>query len=174
MTTRSKVRFALLIAATLVLGCSTRKAPEHREYSLGANGILAVAYDSEHRVRELRQLGPDGSPKLRVVLVYGNRDLQRFSVYDPKHQKVWESVFGAEGDGSSGRDSEVASPGWEIHYETAWSGVRGDIHDTRSWFCGEQLLYRIRRTWPDDRSRVYYEISGPTGLLLFTNTYVER
>ena len=175
MTTRYKTRvLTVLVACALMAGCSLRKAPENREYSLGTNGTLVVAFDSQRRVRELRQFNRDGSPKLRAMLVYGTRDMQQFVVFDAKNREVAKTAFSAGSQSSTGRGSEIPSPGWDIRVESSWNGMPGDIHDTVSWFCTDQLLYRVRRTWPDDRSRVHYEITGPSGIILFTNSYIER
>ena len=164
---------AFLIACTFA-GCSQPKAEVRREFSLGTNGTLIATIDSHRRVRELRQFNPDQSLKLKVSLIYAERDIQQLLVFDPQGRKVWQSIFTSNTDSGSRRSSDVLSPGWDIRMQGDWSGRFGDIHDTRSWFCGDDLLYRVHRTWPDDRSRVLYEVSGPSGVLLFTNTYKEK
>ncbi len=164
---------ALLIVCAVV-GCSQPETEVRREFSLGTNGTLLATFDSQRRVRELRQFKPDQSLKLKISLIYGERDIQQLSVYDPQDRKVWESTFTSNSDSGSGRSSDVPSPGWEIRMQSDWSGMPGDIHDTRSWFCGDDLLYRVHRTWPDDRSRVFYSVTGPSGVILFTNTYTEK
>jgi hypothetical protein len=164
---------ALIIFGALAGGCSLQKTVR-REFSLGTNGTLIATFDPQRRVRALRQLNPDHSLKLRVDIVYGKRDIQRLLVFDSRGRQVWESVFTSNSVSSSGRGSGVPPRGWEIREESNWSGMPGDVHDTHSWFCGDELLYRVHRTWPDDRSRVYYEASGPSGVILFTNTYTEK
>ena len=155
-------------------GCSLRDVQEHREFSLGTNGTIVAVLDAQRRVRELRHYKPDQSLKLRVRNTYGKRDMERLVVFDPQGHKVWESRFTSSSEISSGRGSEAPSPGWDIREDSDYSGAPGDVHDRRSWYCGDDLLFRVRRTWPDDRSRVYYEVTGPSGVLLFTNTYAEK
>ena len=164
---------ALLIATTIA-GCSHYKIEARREFSLGTNGTLLATFDSQRRVRELRQFNPDQSLKLEVRIIYAKRDMRQLLVFDPQGHKVSASIFTSYSDSFSGPSSGVPSPGWEIRVKNDWSGMPGDIHDTHSWFCGESLLYRVHRTWPDDRSHVFYEVTGPSGVVLFTNTYVAK
>jgi len=165
---------ALLMVVSTIAGCSQLKTETRREFSLGTNGTLLATFDSQRRVRDLRQFNPDQSLKLKVSMIYAKRDIQHLLVFDPQGRKVWESTFTSNSDSGSGRSSDVPSPGWEIRMQSDWSGMPGDIHDIQSWFCGDGLLYRVHRTWPDDRSRVFYEITGPSGVILFTNTYIEK
>jgi hypothetical protein len=163
-----------LIILSLTAGCSLKETQVRREFSLGTNGSLVARFDTQRRVREFRQYRPDQSLKLRVDILYGKRDMQRLLVFDHRGHRVWKSDFTSDTESSTGRGSEVPSPGWEIRTESNWGGAPGDIHDTRSWFCGNDLLYRVHRTWPDDRSRVHYEVVGPSGVILFTNSYSEK
>ncbi len=153
-------------------GCSPQETLVRRKISLGTNGSIVVTSDSHQRVRELRQFKADRSLKLKVKITYAQRDIERLLVFDPHGQEVWHSVFASNSETSGGH--KVDSLGWEVREEGEWSGQRGEIHDSKSWFCGDELLYRVHRTWPDDRSRVHYEVSGPSGVLLFTNTYAEK
>jgi hypothetical protein len=163
--------YLLLSAAT---GCSLREVQEHQEFSLGTNGTIIAVLDGQRRVRELRHYKPDQSLKLRVGITYRKRDMERLVVFDPRGHHMWESRFTSSSEASSGPGSEVPSPGWGIRETSDYSGAPGDVHDRRSWYCGDDLLFRVHRTWPDDRSRVYYEVTGPSGVLLFTNTYTEK
>jgi len=170
-----RVVFVLaLLTVCTIAGCSRSKLEPRQEFSLGTNGALLVSFDSQRRVRELRHFKPDQSLKLKLSLIYAERDIQQLLVFDPQDRKVWESTFTSNSNSGSGRSSDVPSPGWEIRMQRDWSGMPGDIHDTRSWFCGDDLLYRVHRTWPDDRSRVLYEVTGPSGVILFTNTYMKK
>jgi hypothetical protein len=167
-----------LIGVGLIVGCSSLKIGRSQEYSAGSKGTFTATFDAKHRVHELRQFNADHSLKLKVGLEYGRRDLKRLTVFDSNDHKISRSVFASTSIIFSGRDSEIPSPGWEIRSDSSSSGMPGDIHDTISWYCigdgGEDLLYRVKRTWPDDRTRVYYEVAGPFGVILFTNTYTER
>jgi hypothetical protein len=173
ITSTSGLVLAFLMACTIA-GCFKPKMKVERKFSLGTNGTLLAAVDSQGRVQELRQFNPDQSLKLKVGLMYAERDIQQLLVFDSQGRKVWESNFTSGSISGSGRNSDLPSPGWEIRMQSDWSGRPGDIHDTVSWFCEDDLLYRVHRTWPDDRSRVRYEITGPSGVILFTNTYKER
>jgi hypothetical protein len=172
-------QYLLTLVLTLIIvgfcaSCSRPKAEAHRTYSVGTSGTVIVTCDGQQRVLEVRQFNPDQSLKLSITIIYAKRDIERLSVFDSKGRQVWRSVFTSSGASGRGRDSEVPSPGWDIRTEGNYSGVPGDIHNTTSWFCGDDLLYRLKRTWPDDRSRVYYEVAGPSGVILFTNSYSER
>ena len=164
----------LAIVAGLLAGCMHHKTASAQKFSLGTNGSLLVSFDEQRRVQEFKQFYADGTLKLRVSIAYAERDAQRFTVFDSSDRKVWETTFTSFTESGSGRGSDVPDPGWEIRYRNDWSGMLGNVHDTRAWHCGADLLYRVHRSWPDDRSYVRYEVSGPTGIILFTNTYVER
>jgi hypothetical protein len=163
-----------LILGGLAAGCSTRNSEAHKSISLATGGTLEATFDRQRRVQSFRQFNPDQSLKLSVAIVYIRRDIERLQVFDSKGREVCRSVFTSNSESSTGRGSDETSPGWDIRTEGNWSGMPGDIHDTISWFCGDDLLYRLKRTWPDDRSRVYYEVAGPSGVILFTNTYFVR
>jgi hypothetical protein len=175
MRTKSLIEFALTMALCgLLTDCSTQNLAKHKTYSLDKGGILEATFDKQRRVQEFRQFNADHSLKLSVTIVYARRDIKRLSVFDSKGRQVWVSVFTSNSESSTGRGSGEPSPGWDIREGGNWSGMPGNIYDTKSWYCDDDLLYRLKRTWPDDRSRIYYEVMGPSGVMLFTNTYVER
>lgn len=82
-----------------------------------------------------------------------------------------ETVFAPGKISSTGRNSETASPGREIMFRSDESGLPGDIWRDTSWRYDEGILYRVYQVWSDDRSRVDYQVTGPSGIILFTNTY---
>jgi len=161
-----------VILLSAAVGCSP-KVQSRRELSLGTNGTLVAAFDSQGRVHGLRHYNPDRSLKLSVDITYGKRDMQRLTVFEPRGHQVWETRYTSSSEIHGGRGSDVPSPGWEIRAESHSSGTPGDIHDTRSWYCGDDLLFRVHRTWPDDKGRVHYVVTGPSGVILFTNTYAK-
>ena len=163
-----------LVFGGLVESCSTQKVAAHRSYMLGTNGTVEATFDEQRRVRELQQFNADHSLKLRVAIVYAKRDIKRLTVFDSKGWQVCATAFTSNTESNTGRGSDEPSPGWDIRTDSNWSGMPGDIHDTITWYCGDDLLYRLKRTWPDDRSHVYYEVTGPSGVILFTNTYLEK
>ena len=174
MRTKSLIEFALTLALCgLLTDCSTQNLAKHKTYSLDKGGILETTFDKQRRVKEFRQFNEDQSLKLSVTIVYARRDIKQLSVFDSRGHQVWTSVFSSNSESTSGRSSDGPS-GWEVREDRNSSGMPGDVHDTISWFCGDDLLYRLKRTWPDDRSRVYYEVAGPSGVILFTNTYFGR
>jgi hypothetical protein len=163
-----------LVFGDLLVGCSTQKVAAHRSYMLGTNGTVEATFDERHRVRELQQFNTDHLLKLRVAIVYAKQDVKRLAVFDSTGRQVSATVFTANTESNTGRGSDEPSPGWDIREDRDWSGMPGEIHDTITWYCGDDLLYRLKRIWSDDRSRVYYEATGSSGVILFTNTYVEK
>jgi hypothetical protein len=162
-----KLRFKFLIGllgAIMVwnAGCAVCEGSPDKQYSLGTNGTFTVTFDRQGRPRELQLFKPDQSPKLKALLAYKERDLSRFTVFNPQNQKIWQGVFTAEGESEGGT---------KIHSNISWESSEGGLQDTVSWFCGGELLYRLKKSWPEDRSTVTYEATGPAGIILFTNTY---
>jgi hypothetical protein len=169
------MRLQIQLAPVLVIGLAALAAScsaPRREISLGTSGSLVVTFDSQQRVRSFSQFRADRSLKLKVKIDYGHRDINRLLVFASRRRQVWESKF-TPGASSSCGSGEVA-PGCGVKAQQDWSGRPGDIHDTRSWLCGGEILYKVHRTWPDDRSRVHYEVTGPSGIVLYTNTYLEK
>jgi len=81
------------LAACIVAGCSQPRTEVRREFSLGTNGTVLATVDSQHRIREFSQFKPDRSLKLKVSLIYGERDIQKFLVFDSQGREVWKSTF---------------------------------------------------------------------------------
>ena len=93
-------------------------------------------------------------------------------VFDPAGNRLYETDFAPGTISSAGRNSETPSPGWEIMFRSDESGSPGDIWRDTSWRYDEGILYRVYQVWSDDRSRVDYQVTGPSGIILLTNTIV--
>lgn len=164
-----KVTVAMALVLAFAIAGGLLRYGRRTEFSLGKDGTLAVAYDFQRRVREFQQIYPDGRLKLRVEIDYKGRDIYRFQVFDAAGARANETVFSATGVKAS---SAMSSP-CDIRLESSSSNEQGGVLRSVSWFDGSDLLYRVKQRWADDRSRVDYEATGPSGIVLFTNRYVQ-
>lgn len=165
---RLKITVAMALVLAVAIAWGLLRIGRRAEFSLGKDGTLAVAYDFRRRVREFQQMYPGGRLKLRVEIDYSGRDIERFQVFDATGARANETVFSATGVRAS---SAMMSP--SVRLESSSSSEPGDVRRDVSWFYGSDLLYRVKQRWADDRSRVDYEATGPSGIVLFTNRYVQ-
>jgi hypothetical protein len=175
-TFRWRCAAILLVGVVLLLAGAIRwrMHASERRFTLGTNGTFVANFDKQNRVTEFRQLYPDGRLKLSAKLQYGHRDLRHIVIYDSEGECVQETTFNEASTTTSSGEFGRRSPDGQISYENRWSGTPGDINDIHTWSCSGGVLYRIMRRWHEDQSTVSYVVTGPSDIVLFTNSYREK